>query len=292
MKRLLLPLLLACSLVLFTFYRTDGFFLFKIRGPLIEGVSEKPVPEYMDALHQPFHYLAKGRQCFVFESADRQTVIKFINYTRFSFPFWLKVCPLPHYWKMWILGLENQRRRRFDDTVKSFQIAKDHLIEETGLLYLHLQQGGELPILQAVDRAHRVHQIDLNSTAFVLQKRATPIFEDLENRWKSGQKDALNEGIRAFVGMIEKRCLLHIADDDRDVGINFGFCNSRLMLLDPGRLYYDPTLVNPDRVYREMLIATKRFRQWLLRTHPDVVPFMDEQVQAVLLKEDLDKCCF
>lgn len=259
-KRLFLALLILASLSFIALIRTDGFSLSKIQGPLLAGsLKEIDLPS-RSALNQPFHYLAKGRQCFVFESEDHKTVIKFLNYDRFRllFPFDRL---LPTVLKDW----KEKRQKRFQATLKSYELAYEMLREETGILSLHLQEGGGLPALHIVDRAHRDHSIDLNGTAFILQKKATMIFEKLENASQSGIK----QGILDYIAFIQKRCSLYIADDDRDVGINFGFCDGRLLLLDPGRLFIDPTLAEPDRVSREMKIATKRFRKWVEKHHPE-----------------------
>lgn len=282
MKRFFLPLFIAISLTLFTSYRMDGFSLSRIRGSLAQGTALSPDSKSLIFLHQPYYYLAKGRQCFVFESADGQIVIKFLNYSRFSLPRWLNMIPLPHFWEMWLLNLEEKRRLRFAATIESFQIAMQNLREETGLIYLHLQEGGELPTLEIRDRAKRLHQIDLNHTAFILQKKATPIYEELDHRYRTGGEAALNEGIKAFVAFLKKRCSLHLADDDRDVKINFGFYQGDIVLLDPGRLFHDPTLVNRERFEREIRIGSKRLRQWLNQNHPESVAFLDQQIEELL----------
>lgn len=286
MKRVLLVTIIAILLVLFTLYRIDGFFLYKIQGPLISGKVEKPSLDLILSLSQPYHYLAKGRQCFVFESNDGQTVIKFLNYRRFSLPVFLRDIPLPHYWKMWILGLDEKRRLRFESTMESFQLVEKHFLDETAIMYIHLKEGGNLPILQITDRGHRTHQIDLNHTAFIVQKKAHPIFAELQNRWQSGQQVAFQEGLQEFVDLIHKRCSYQLADDDRDVGINFGFCEGRLILLDPGRLYHDPDLKEPQRLEEEMQIASKRLRIWLSQNHPEFVAFLDQQIQSHLSKTE------
>lgn len=280
MKRFFLLLFIATALTLLALYRIDGFYLSKIQGPLAQGTAIIPNSECLGILHQPFHYLARGRQCFVFISADGQTVIKFLNYSRFSLPKWINLFPWLHYWEMWLVVMEDKRRLRFEATINSFQMAMNELQEETGIVYLHLQQGGHLPILDVVDRAHRTHHVDLNRTAFILQKKATPIYEELDERFRMGGEAALNEALQSFVSFLQKRCALHLADDDRDVGINFGFHHGNAMLLDPGRLFLDPTLANKLRVEREIRIASKRLRKWLIQNHPESVSFLDQQIRA------------
>jgi hypothetical protein len=279
MKRILAPLIVAVLLTFFTFYRIDGFSDSKIQGPLASGIAPLPSQEALQALDQTYRYLAKGRQCFVFASEDGQSVIKFLNYKRFSFPEWVFSLPLSHDLKLYLALCADKRRQRFDATLKSFHLADRYLHSETGLVYLHLQEGADLPPLTVIDGGHRLHRIDLKSTAFVLQRRVTPIYEELENRWKTSGERGLEEGIAAFLAFVQKRCSLLIADDDHDVGINFGFFQNVPILLDPGRLFLDPSMKSEESYRREMKVATKKLRKWLKANHPESVAFLDSKLK-------------
>jgi hypothetical protein len=283
--------------------------------------SPAPIDEECRSiLNQSFHYLGKGRQCFVFVSDDGRSVIKLLNYRRFSLP-----SILPR-WIEKIRMLDEKRQRRFNQTMNSLQLANTYLRQETGMLYLHLEKGGFLPLLKLEDRAHRKHLVNLNEVAFVLQKKVTPIFEELTNRYQKGGIESLKEGVAEFFALIDRRCSLMIADDDRDVEINYGFYTERdskigigqggaldlsqtlsvpmqpnfdklgevgrlkvrgsptqaepilesrtvydghIVLLDPGRLYLDHSLNDPERLAREKAIASKRLKKWLLVHYPE-----------------------
>ena len=278
MKRFFLSLSIAIFLSLFVVYRSDGFSLSKIQGKLVSGQANIPDQEILQSLDQPYTYLGKGRQCFVFISEDGKHVIKFINYRRFSLPSWLFAVPLTHDLQLWLAAIEDRRRLRFDETINSFHLAIDQLREETGLEYIHFQQGDGLSFLSLTDRAHRTFQIDLNNIAFVLQKQATPIFDEFETRWHLQGTKGLEEGIAQFCSFVQKRCALQIADDDRDVGINFGFIQGQPILIDPGRIYVDPSLQSKTRIDQETRIATKRLRKWLKIKHPETVAYLDQIV--------------
>lgn len=259
MKRFLYPCFIALALFGFAFYRVDGFSAAKIHGSCLEGGVE-PISSQV-LLNQPFRYLAKGRQCFAFVSEDGKTVIKFLNYDRFSFT--------------------KRRRDRFQTTLSSLQLAWEFLREETGLLYLHLQRGGALPSIELIDRGHRRHRIDLNQVVFVLQKRATPIQEEFERR-------GIEPSIDALLSIVRKRCEQGITDDDYDLWINFGFVEDRLILFDPGRLSLSDALKTPEGIAKEIRIATKRLRKWLLAKHPEEVAYLDAQCNnaITLLSEE------
>ena len=142
--------------------------------------------------------------------------------------------------------------------------------------------------MQIEDRGHRRFLLDLNQTAFVLQKFATPMYGELEERFGKLGSVGLEEALGNFYVLLEKRCRLGIADDDRDVEINFGFCEERPMLLDPGRLFFDERLRTPEGFHIEMLAATKKLRRYLAQKHPEEALFLERKLSAELL-DDLDR---
>ena len=256
-------ILIAILLTAWTLWRLDGFFPAKIQGPLQMGKASHPSEEALGYLEQPYCYLAKGRQCFAFLSQDGKTVVKFFNYNRFSLPFPLNHLPF-------LKSLYQKRQSRFIPTMQSYEIANEYLQEETGLLYVHLQQGGGLPDLEIKDRGGGRHCIDLNKTAFVLQRFAKPIYEEFQERFQQSGQEGVEEAVQSFLMILHKRCALGIADDDRDVEINFGFCNETAMLLDPGRLFFDQGLQTKEGVEEEMRAATRKLRRYLKKNYPEV----------------------
>lgn len=255
-------------LVALTFSQLLGFSLKKIKGPLLEGEAPHSSSEIHKLLQQPYFYLSKGHQCFVFVSEDGKTVIKFFNYNRFRFPSWAVLTPdLKAYAK--------KRKDRFQLTFDSLQIARAFLREETGLIELHLQKSTKLPILTLFDELDRCHLIDLNNFAFILQKRAVPLKQEIEQR-------VPEEVIDAYCLFLRKRCEKMIADDDRDVMCNFGFHQNELLNLDPGRLFFSEKLRTTGGIEREVRVATKRLRQHLKKSHPEALPYLQLRQQELI----------
>lgn len=239
-------------LCVWSLHRTDGFSLDKIQGRLVYG-ENRSAPSGL--FSSSYHYLAKGRQCFVFISDDGKRVLKFLNYNRFFFPEWLLSAPLPLQLKKY----GEKRRARYQKTVDSFTLAETYLAKETGIEYLHLRQGGSLPSVQLIGPGGRVRTIDLNSVAFILQKRADcPIFDKLD---RLEGEEGLAVAIESIVALLHKRCALGIADDDRDIEINFGFAGDEPLLIDPGRLFLNDDLKTKEGKLSEMRAATKKLRR-------------------------------
>ncbi len=142
MKKGFFILSIALGLSAIAHLRTDGFALHRIQAPLPNASLAPLPPSAEQALSQPFHYLGKGRQCFVFESADGQYVLKFFNQSYLQMP-----------WYSFLIKEKEQtkraRRRHFYE--HSYEIAFRKLGEE--IVYLHLGPSDRpLPLLSLTDR--------------------------------------------------------------------------------------------------------------------------------------------
>ncbi len=278
MKKILLPLATALFLTLLALFRSEGVSIYKMQGELLEGNAPLPSEAVEHFLNQKYEYLAKGRQCFVFASADGKEVIKFLNYNRFYFPEWIASLPLPQAWQAYIA----KRQARYRKTVDSLTLAYEKLPELTGIDYLHLQEGGSLPVVELAGPAGRLHRVDLNRMAFILQKRAdAAIFDKLDAIAKEQGIEGLNHAVSAILALLQERCALGIADDDRDIEINFGFLGDQPLLIDPGRIYLSEELKTSEGVSKEMRLSTKKLRKWLSKHYPESAQFLSQQKSAI-----------
>jgi hypothetical protein len=252
--------LIAISLSYVAYLRTDFFSPIKIQAPLTESIDGPLSDLAKEALTQPYFYLGKGRQCYVFVSQDGKTVVKFFNH---------KYLKLPWY-SLLLKNEEIKRKGRQKYYQESYSLA---LHGESAILHLHLGKSKiRLPQLSIQDRAHRFFTIDLNQTPFVLQSRGESFYEGLE-------KIGLKEGIDQFVALISHRIEKKIADADHDVEHNFGLLEGKVFHLDPGRLFFEPYLWEPDRLAHEWWSATHRFRNFLLEKHPEAVSQLDHAIE-------------
>jgi hypothetical protein len=217
---------------------------------------------------QPFRYLGKGRQCFVFESQDGQTVLKFFNQNYLKMPWY----------SFFVEKRERAKRalrRHFYEN--SYEIAFKELGDE--ILYLHLGPGHDLPEITIIDRARRSYQIDLNRVPFVLQKKGKPIYEGLDAAYKRDGFSGLCREIDTFLGLVAKRIAKNIADADTDVEHNWGYVQGRLFHLDPGRLFYDERLQEPERLIQEWHNATHGLHKWLKAHYPEADAYLSTRLK-------------
>jgi len=207
-------------------------------------------------------------------SADGKTVLKFLNYRRFYFPRWILCLPVPQGVKEYAAA----RARRYGATLESFELAYEWLSQETGIEYLHLQRGEGLPEIELTGPGF-LCRLDLNEVAFVLQKRAdVSIFEKLEAVVQKEGEGGLRRVLSKILALLKQRCDLGIADNDRDIEINFGFYQDEPLLLDPGRLVFQENLGVKEKRLQELQASTKKLHAWLLKRYPASAEWLDHQI--------------
>lgn len=247
--------------------RTDGFSPDLIAGPLTAQPATPATQEIDAILSQPFYYLTKGRQSFVFESADGKYVLKFFNQKYLRDPWYA----------FFMQGEKNKRALRRYYYENSYEIAYREFGEE--ILYLHLGPSSRaLPPISITDKAAREHTLDLNLLPFVLQRKGIPFYAGLDAVYAKEGMEGLCREIDAFVEAISLRIAKNIADGDRDVENNWGYVEGHIFHLDPGRLYFDPQLAEPARQRSEWDESTRAFRRWLTRHYPAAADYFDKKV--------------
>lgn len=267
MKRWSLVLFISLSLIWVAHVRTDGFSPDLIAGPLGARPADPATEEIETILSQPFHYLAKGRQSFVFASADGNYVLKFFNQKYLRDPWYAFL----------VQGEKAKRALRRSYYENSYAIAQREFGEE--ILYLHLGPSDRaLPPVSITDKAACEHTLDLNLLPFVLQKRGISFYAGLDAAYERGGMEGLCRELDAFVEAISLRIAKNIADGDRDVENNWGYVDGHIFHLDPGRLYFDPKLADPARQKSEWDESTRAFRRWLQRHYPAAAAYFDQKV--------------
>jgi hypothetical protein len=249
-------------------YLSFDFFSFpRIHGSLLKEAAEPLSVEAFQALSQPYRYLGKGKQTYAFVSEDGKWVVKFFNHKYFQLPLWALLLPEEK--------IKREKRREFYE--KSYGIAATALKEETGIVYLH--QGpspSPMPRLLAKDNLGRAHRVDLNRTPFVLQRKASLLYPALQ----AMRPEELDASIDQFVSLIASRIDLKIGDKDHNVEDNFGILDGRVVHLDPGRLYYEEALWDPEKLKYEWWSATHQFRKWLQVNYPERLASLDERIET------------
>ena len=204
-------------------------------------------------LSQPYYYLGRGVQSFVFVAQDGKTVIKFFRHHR--------------------LRTDAKVAKDFG----SYLLAYNRLREETGLLYLHLNKTNHLKqTLEIVDKLGIHHPIDLDKYEFIVQRKATLTYPAFDEWITEGKTDEAKEALTSLVHLLKTRAERGIFDKDPDLNTNFGFIGTMAVQIDVGR--YRVKEIPFDR--NELIRITDHLHQWLMERSP----VLDEHLKAELSK--------
>ena len=170
-------------------------------------------------LSQPFTYLNRGAQCFVFESQDHSYVIKIFQENRQVTPY-----------TRWKLKKKQKKMIDFSPCLR----AHHELRNQTALIYLHLNPTeGELPTIPIRDPLGRRYLLNLDRYSFVVQKKVKPLFEALKEASVNGDLPSL---LHSYFSLLDFRVKKGIWNVDQSIESNFGFLGNEAIEIDFGHL--------------------------------------------------------
>lgn len=281
-KRFFLFLLLFFGIERICHLATDGFALVNIYSPKGDSSawkSNQPLPFSLD---QPFYYLSSGSQSYVFISKDGKNILKFFKFQHMRIPPWIEYIPLPSPFAKRRDAKRKKKRDILVRTMNSYQIAFEHLSEETGLLYIHLAPSSHLnQTITIYDKLGKRHLINLDKVEFVLQKKATLVYETIDKWMRNEQKAEAENGLHNLLQLALNRCKKGIFDKDPDFSTNFGFIDKTPIQIDVGRLSLDEKEKDPGIHCGELIRITRDFQKWIEKNHPTLLEFFDKEIEKL-----------
>lgn len=201
-------------------------------------------------LAQSFRYLGKGRQCYVFESEDGKYVIKLFRF-------------------------DPKGKTQLETALRLFAgcMLALSVPEETGLLYLHLNETEGLfsPFRGKGPLGRRI-RLDLDRCRFALQRKALPFGPEL---FKARDEGRLEERIEQIVSLLERRIARGIGNNDPSLWRNFGFLEGQAIEIDFGNFVSRPDFADRKQAEQELARYLGPLRSWLERNAPGSLPFFD-----------------
>lgn len=233
---------------------TYGFRVAKMRidYPFEPRWEVAPNPDMNQILKQRFHFIGKGAQCYVFESADGAYVIKLFRYDQ--------------------PNCEEKVVQLFN----ACKIAYDLLREETGLIYIHLNPTPmNLPTLYCKDAVGRKYKFSLDQTRFAIQKKATDFRLCLESA--KVDPDLMKKRIDQLLFLLQARASKNVRNADPSLSRNFGFLDDRAIEFDFGNYQLCEQLNQKTEIQR----YTSKLHAWLDENAPEWSAYLDEKVKAL-----------
>lgn len=195
-------------------------------------------------LKKSFYYLAKGSQCFCFESECGNYVLKLFRCNRYRIPSWLTPEALPSFLQEIYQRRREIKRQKWERFITSLEIAEG-LKQQCALVYTHLEKTADLSPLLIYDKIDKAHLIDPNELLFVIQKKAETVASAAEH----GSPKKI---IDSVAKLIECRYQMGVGDEDAVIGKNMGICEGAPFFLDIGSFYYDERLKSPAHYQPEL----------------------------------------
>lgn len=251
----------------------SGFTVSKISSHLafeksweIPSLGEIERQKIEKLLSQPFSFLGAGAQSYAFVSDDGSVVLKFFRMKNFL--------PKPWHGK----AKREKRMARLKRVLGAYKLGYEKLKEESGLLVVHLNRSEDLrKKVQLTDRTGKQHFVDLDSTVFIVQKKAELLYDYLAK--SKDQKSALISLFRLILSREQKG----IVDEDRGVRNNFGFVNGKVMQIDIGRIAPRENATRDAQV--ELARVAAKVRAWAEQNQQEVVALLDQALAETMNSE-------
>lgn len=252
-------LLVFSSLSLPHFYQTatHGVRIGKCRfdSPFVpewEGASIRPDLEN-EIFSQPFAYLGKGRQSFVFESQDGKYVLKLFRLGSSKIKYGQKIVrALRKAARLKVRDeqpIEMRRAAIFSGCKQIFEKGA-HLCK---LLYIHLNpKKGAFPQIFLRDRWGRKIDIDPEKDRFVIQRKGEVFFRKLKA--EQNRKPL----IHAYLHLLDQLADHGLSITDPTMGRNFGYLDGEAFLLDIGSVVYNPKEAEATKTH-----FLSRLEEWI-----------------------------
>ena len=286
--RIAISLLLFWGIGKFCDLQTGGFRTYEIESSMpnsalweIEPLNSSLEKSIEKILDQPFFFLDGGGQSYAFLSSDGKTVLKFFRHDHPLSPKRvLEYVRLPFGWDSFRLKLLNYKsRKEISPLLKSAKLAYDELKEETGLLYIHLNKTKDkFKKVVVVDKIGVRHNIDLDATEFVLQKKVNLLFPSILALMHEQKVEEAKVLIDSLIRCLERSCQKGIGNTDGALKRNFGCLEGHTLGLDFGSLVRDPSLTDPAKAQVEIIKKTARLARWLKKYYPSLYSFYESRI--------------
>ena len=261
---------------------TDGFNIRQITSslPVESHIENEPLSlerkeELQKILDQPFSYIGKGCQFYVFQSEDGKYVIKLLKHKHLR-PFtWLAKIPMPKKLRTITQDKMERRKKRVENLFSSCKLAFDEMQEETGVVFIHLNRSVALEKKITLINKVGVHSnIEIDNYEFVLQKRAILVKEIFQELQKEGET---REKVNQLVDLVLARCKKGICDRDRSFVQNVAFCvdGTRAVFVDIGQFYKDPSILEEEKQREDLRKRRGNLRHWTKRHFPELINYID-----------------
>ncbi len=193
-------------------------------------------------IDQPYTYLGKGRQFFVFASADGKYVLKFIKCQRINVSEFIKQVPLPGFLDDMRNRRLQERQEKIEGIFSSVALAAGTLAKNTGVLFAHLAQKEDVQkSVVLIDKLGMQHLVKLDDVPFVVQERAVAVLPTFSKLLEARDYRKVHRRFDQLFALIISDAKAGVVDSDSGTIVrdNVAFLSNRAIHVDIGTLYRD-----------------------------------------------------
>jgi hypothetical protein len=269
---------------------TDGFSLGQITSTIIPKSEWDTHPlslaehnQINKVLDQEFVYLGKGCQSYVFASRDGKYVIKFFKHQHFRPQKWINNFTFIPAIERYQQNSKEVKGKKLDKLFIGCKIAYEELMEETGIIYVHLNKSVDWPKkLTIIDKMGMKHQLDLGQMEFILQHRASMLSDAINRLMTQSSYEEAKLLIDRLLAMIISEYQRGIADNDHALMQNTGVLNNRPIHIDIGQFIQNDIVKDADMYKKELFDKTFLFNKWLGLHHPELHNHLNNRLLALI----------
>lgn len=258
------------------FALTDDFRLANITHPMpyektweVSSLSSAEEQHLNDLLQQPFTYIGKGAQSYVFESQDGKYVLKFFKFKHLRPSIFLDSLPSIGYLKTYKEKQAARKQRKLFGVFNAYKLAYDVDKKESGLVFIQLNvEGNPQRSVTIIDKIGIQRTIDLQHYPFILQEKGETLRVVIDRLLKNGDVEMAKKRLNQILDMYAQEYQKGIYDHDHGVMQNTGFIDDRPIHLDVGKLTRKEEMRQTHYAKQDAQLVIDKMKAWVKRHYP------------------------
>jgi hypothetical protein len=281
-----------CSCLYFKF--TDGFRIGNITPHItfkeswkVSQLSPEEQKTLDLALNQNYRYFAKGHQIYAFISEDGEYLIKFPKFQRITPKPWIYWLPIHSSWESWRRSKIAKKDKVVDNFMNSWKLSYEELKNETAVLYVHINPTyNEInKKLTFTDKLGFKHIINMDEMVFLIQRKVKMFIPAIEQYTSVGDLEGAKKLLDNLLALYVSENQRGLVEKDYQIMRNTGFIGQRPIQIDIGRFFKDENVKKTEVSRAEMRYKTQKLMPWLVKNHPQLALYLDEQIKNLYKKQ-------
>ncbi len=252
----------------------------------VAALSSSEEQKLETILNQPYTYMSKGSQTYVFLSADGRYVLKFFKFKHLRPALFVEWLPPFGPFKEYQEKQRSRKKRKLFGIYSSYKLAYEVNKEDSGLVFVQLNHfGNKSRQVTLFDKLGIKHEVNLEHIPFVLQKRGKVFRDVLDELLQKGDVETAEKRIGQVFDMYVREYRKGIFDHDRGIMYNLGFVDDVPLHLDVGKLMVNEAISEPDVAKQDLASMGTKIKEWVQRYYPKeydrLSRYIDNKIKSI-----------